>query len=143
MKMRFAVLFSVLLCIFSGFRADGQSEMDNSQLPSNYVPSGKAMYKEYCAACHGLDAKGNGPMAHMLKLPPTDLTTLANRHGGKFPYEYVSGVLRFGTGATILHGAKDMPIWGPIFESLDKNNERVIQRRIKNLCNYLASLQLS
>jgi mono/diheme cytochrome c family protein len=142
MTMRFAVLFSALLCVGVAFRAEGQSEMDIGQLPANYVPSGKAMYKDYCAACHGLDAKGNGPMAHMLKLPPADLTTLSSRHGGKFPYEYVSGVLRFGTGATILHGAKDMPVWGPIFESLDKNNERVAEKRIKNLCDYLSSLQV-
>ncbi len=142
MTMRFAVLCSVLLCMASAFRAEAQSAMDNPQLPSNDVPSGKEMFRDYCAACHGLDAKGNGPMAHMLKLPPSDLTTLAQRHGGKFPYEYVSGVLHFGTGATILHGAKDMPIWGPIFQSLDKNNERVIEQRIKKLCDYLASLQV-
>ena len=141
MAMRSTVMFGVLLCVISGLRANGQSVVDTPQLPSNYVPSGKVMYKDYCAACHGLDAKGNGPVAHMLKLLPADLTTLANRHGGKFPYEYVSGVLRFGTGATILHGSKDMPTWGPIFESLDKNNERVVQQRIKNLCDYLASLQ--
>jgi hypothetical protein len=66
---------------------------------------------------------------------------LAKRHGGKFPYEYVSGVLRFGTGATILHGAADMPTWGPIFHALDRNNEDVVKQRIKNLCDYLASLQ--
>jgi len=99
------------------------------------------MYKQYCAACHGSDAKGQRPAASMLKVPVADLTTLAQRHGGKFPYDYVSGVLRFGPGPTILHGSADMPTWGSIFQYLDKNNEGAVQHRIRNLCNYLASLQ--
>ena len=34
-----------------------------------------------------------------------------------------------------------MPTWGPIFQYYDKQSERVVQQRIKNLCDYLASLQ--
>ena len=41
----------------------------------------------------------------------------------------------------LLHGSSDMPTWGPIFRYFDKQNERVVQQRIKNLCDYLASLQ--
>jgi mono/diheme cytochrome c family protein len=104
------------------------------------VPSGQLMYKHYCAACHGADAKGNGPTASTLKTPPPDLTTLAKRHMGKFPYDYVSSILRFGPG-TSAHGSSDMPTWGPVFYIIDKNNEEAVQRRINNLCNYLASLQ--
>jgi mono/diheme cytochrome c family protein len=98
------------------------------------------MYKYYCAACHGADAKGNGPTASTLKTPPPDLTTLAKRHNGKFPYDYVSSILRFGPG-TSAHGSSDMPTWGPIFYVLDKNNEVAVERRINNLCSYLVSLQ--
>ena len=79
-------------------------------------------------------------MASLLITPPPDLTTLAKRHLGKFPYDYVSSVLEFGPGLTA-HGSSDMPTWGPIFRYFDKQNERVVQQRIKNLCNYLASLQ--
>jgi mono/diheme cytochrome c family protein len=99
------------------------------------------MFREYCASCHGIDAKGQGPFVFSLKVPPPDLTTLAKRHGGKFPDEYVSNILRFGPGPTVLHGSADMPTWGPIFQYFDKNNERAVEQRIKNLCNYLASLQ--
>ena len=109
-------------------------------LPPNYIPSGKMMYQEHCAACHGADAKGTGPFAHFLKTPPADLTSLAKRHSGKFPREYVSGVLEFGPGPTT-HGSSDMPVWGPIFRYYDKQNERAVQQRIRNLCDYLASLQ--
>jgi hypothetical protein len=76
-----------------------------------------------------------------LMVPPPDLTTLAKRNDGKFPYDYVSNILRFGPGPTILHGTADMPAWGPIFQYLDKNNERAMEERIKKLCDCLASLQ--
>lgn len=105
------------------------------------VPSGRQIYREYCADCHGLEAKGDGPYAPMLKVPPPNLTTLSKRHDGKFPYDYVSDVLRFGPGPTILHGSAEMPTWGPIFQYLDKNDERFVRQRIKNLSNFLASLQ--
>jgi mono/diheme cytochrome c family protein len=98
------------------------------------------MYKQFCAACHGARAQGNGPAASTLKTQPPDLTTLAKRHGGKFPYDYVSSVLRFGPGSSA-HGSSDMPTWGPIFQMIDRNNERSAQSRIMNLADYLASLQ--
>jgi hypothetical protein len=75
-----------------------------------------------------------------LKKPPADLTTLARRHGGKFPYDYVTNVLQFGSGPSV-HGSSDMPAWGPIFRYLNKNDERAVQKRIKNLCDYLATVQ--
>ena len=139
--MRTTIMLVVFVCLASVVSAQGQHAVNQNELPSNYVPSGKVMYKQYCASCHGAEAKGDGPAAVTLKVPPADLTTLAKRHEGKFPYEYVSGILRFGTGPTIFHGASDMPIWGPIFQVFDKNNEDVVEQRIKNLCDYLASLQ--
>jgi hypothetical protein len=71
---------------------------------------------------------------------PPDLTLLAKRNMGKFPYEYVASVLRFGPGPSA-HGSSDMPTWGPVFQILDKDNEQAVQQRIRNLSNYLASLQ--
>ena len=135
-----AILTTMLLfVIYIGGAKSGLAQ--NDTLPSHAMPTGKAMYFEYCSVCHGDEAKGDGPYASMLKVPPANLSTLAKRHDGKFPYEYVSNVLRFGPSTTILHGSTDMPAWGPIFQSFDKNNERVVEQRIKNLCNYLASLQ--
>jgi mono/diheme cytochrome c family protein len=104
------------------------------------LAAGKKTYMQYCASCHGLNARGDGPASQVLKTPPPDLTTLAQRHGGTFPYEYVFDVLRFGTRFTS-HGSSDMPIWGPIFGSLDNYNEAAVRKRIKDLSDYLASLQ--
>jgi len=101
--------------------------------------SGKQTYMTYCASCHGENLKGMGPAAGALKTTPADLTTLAKQHGGKFPYEYVSGVVRFGKPISA-HGSPDMPIWGPIFNMTDFD-EIHIRQRIKNLCEFLASQQ--
>jgi AhpD family alkylhydroperoxidase len=104
------------------------------------VASGKQTYVEYCAVCHGADGRGMGPGASALKTPPADLTTLARTHNGKFPDEYVAGIVRFGK-PIAAHGSADMPVWGPIFSVRDNGNEVAVRRRIKNLCGYLATLQ--
>lgn len=137
----FRILPSVLLLlVFVVIRSVGTPTVDKGQLPPSYVPPGKQMYKDYCAACHGSDGKGNGPVAaHLTKQPP-NLTTLAKRNGGKFPEDYVTGVLRFGPGFSA-HGSSEMPVWGPIFQYLDNYNEAAVRQRIKNLCDFLASIQ--
>jgi mono/diheme cytochrome c family protein len=140
MVMRNVILLVVILSLVTAAGAKGRSPVEQTQFPSTYVPSGETMYKQYCSACHGVDGKGGGPVASVLKTPPPDLTTLAMRHGGKFPYDYVSSVLRFGPGISA-HGSADMPTWGPIFNFLDKYNERSVQQRIDNLTGYLATLQ--
>lgn len=139
-NLRHAILPTMLLLVICiGGARIGLAQ--NDTLPSRAVPSGKVMYFEYCSVCHGDEAKGDGPDSSLLKVRPTNLSTLAKRHDGKFPYEYVSDVIRLGPRTSIRHVSADMPAWGPIFQWFDKNNERVVQQRIKNLCNYLASLQ--
>lgn len=105
--------------------------------------SGKIMYDSYCAVCHGVDGRGNGPAAPALKQPATDLTLMAKQNGGKFPGAHIYAVLQFGT-ETSAHGSKDMPVWGPALRSLDRGSpttEMVQHQRIVNLTNYLRTLQ--
>jgi mono/diheme cytochrome c family protein len=119
------------------------------------VPSGEDLFNTYCAVCHGKDAKGNGPAAGALKVRPPDLTTLAQRHGGKFPREYVTTVLQYGVEDVKAHGSKDMPIWGSLFgptgtvsrsEPLPLAEARevssVVTLKIHNLSQYIESLQM-
>ena len=56
-----------------------ESETNIKKVPiqRTSAASGEEMFDVYCAACHGKDAKGNGPAAAELKMPPPDLTTLA------------------------------------------------------------------
>lgn len=138
--MRYALLGGALLFAILTVVASDHKTGNQAQFPPTYVPSGQEIYQQFCAACHGLDAKGNGPTASRLKTAPPDLTTLAKRNMGKFPYDYVDSVLRFGPGPSA-HGSADMPTWGPIFQIIDKNNERAVRQRIKNVSDYLASLQ--
>lgn len=101
--------------------------------------SGKQMFKDYCAVCHGADAKGAGPATEYLKVPPPDLTTMAKRYNEKSITLRVDTVLRFGANSKA-HGTADMPIWGGLFSSLDRNQQAVAMR-IANLSQYIQSLQ--
>ncbi len=140
MVMRRTVLFGFLILIVCSAGAHDKQAVNKPAAPATLAASGKQTYTQYCASCHGIDARGDGPAAVVLKTPPPDLTTLAQRHGGKFPHEYVFDVLRFGT-RIVSHGSSDMPIWGPIFGSLDNYDEVAVRKRIKDLSDYLASLQ--
>jgi mono/diheme cytochrome c family protein len=109
--------------------------------------SGAQMFKEYCAVCHGPSGKGDGPVATALKVPPPDLTTLAQRHDGKFPDDYVSNVLENGV-QNPAHGSGEMPVWGPIFDTMNRwkalcpgVDETPVTLRITNLKKYLKSIQ--
>ena len=43
---------------------------------------GALEYQNSCQACHGANAKGDGPMAAFLTIPVPDLTTIAKRNDG-------------------------------------------------------------
>ncbi len=133
---------ALLLLVSAAAAAAAQNKPVDGKVPApqTAAASGKQTYMHYCASCHGADARGDGPAAVILKTTPPDLTVLAKRHGGKFPHEYVSDVLRFGT-RIIAHGSSDMPIWGPIFASMDGYDEVAVRKRIRDLSEFLASLQ--
>lgn len=118
------------------------SKPEIKHVPATYTDpsSGKEMYKQYCASCHGLDGKGDGPAAPALKVPATNLTTLALKNGGAFPAAHIAAVLQ-GDSMTPAHGSKDMPVWGPIFHSMGGHSQAQVQLRVRNLVNYLESIQ--
>ena len=99
---------------------------------------GKDTFAAYCAVCHGRDAKGHGPAAPALKVPPADLTTIAKRHNGKFsPVDVETKI----SGSDLpVHGTSEMPIWGPVFRSISKDRD-IDTMRMKNLVKYLESIQ--
>jgi mono/diheme cytochrome c family protein len=101
--------------------------------------SGKEMFAQYCAPCHGTDGKGNGPAASAMKSQPTDLTQLTRKNNGKYPDRHIAQVLK--QGGPGAHGSAEMPVWGPLFQSLDKYHDAVAQQRVANLVKYLEDLQ--
>lgn len=142
--MKFISL-AVILVAISTFAAAQQAP---AQTPTvKHVPitntasnSGKEMFNSYCAVCHGKDGKGNGPAASAMKSPPSDLTVLAQKSGGKYPASHVAAVIR-GQATTPSHGSQDMPVWGPLFSSISQGHEGQVQQRITNLVTYIESQQ--
>ena len=98
---------------------------------------GPALYKAYCAACHGPEAKGNGPVASTLKVPPADLTRISARNGGTFPLMRIERII---SGEEERRGHGAMPAWGPIFSEVDRDQD-LGRVRIDNLARYLRDIQ--
>ncbi len=102
------------------------------------IDVGKAEYRSSCAPCHGIDAKGDGPVADSLKTRPTDLTVLAKNNNGVFPYDMVYQVID-GRSSTIgSHGTREMPVWGYRFGPTQAFRYR---KRILSVIGYLKSIQ--
>ena len=108
---------------------------------------GKREYDSKCAVCHGLDAKGDGPYGAELKRRPADLTTLAKRNGGVFPYPRMYDVVE-GSGAG--HGPREMPVWGwdytiraaEKYPGKPEKQASYVRTRISALLDYLNQLQV-
>jgi mono/diheme cytochrome c family protein len=115
-------------------------EVKKGPIPRTSAASGKDMFKEYCAVCHGTEGKGDGPAASALMKRPADLTQLTRKNNGTFPELHV---MNFITGQDVLasHGSRDMPIWGDLFRSLSPNDQEIVKLRVNNLMEYVKSLQ--
>lgn len=111
------------------------------EVPAHMINSleGVDLYKEYCAVCHGVAGKGDGPAADAIKKQPTDLTQLSRKHAGKFPTLGVQVSIKNGNGV-IEHGTPDMPVWGKVF-SQDGQQNNLGQLRIMSLLKYVETLQ--
>ncbi len=107
-------------------------------------------FRSYCAPCHGLDARGDGPVAQVLKTRPSDLTKLAGKYGGALPFEVVYKSIE-GVDMPNAHGSSEMPVWGLWFANqavgervLDKDakpTEERVRERIGALVRYLETIQ--
>jgi mono/diheme cytochrome c family protein len=151
--MKWTGLLAAILLVSAGLAAwpreqpagpAAQKKIKKGEIKGTSASSGQGMFKEYCAVCHGKEAKGDGPAASELKVRPPDLTTLAKRNDGKFPEARVVSILKFGAEAPA-HGQADMPVWGPLFKSLNatgSGGDAQVQQRIANLTHYLESLQV-
>jgi mono/diheme cytochrome c family protein len=121
-----------------------QQKLPKSQVElqrERVIPSleGPDLFHAYCAPCHGQDGKGNGPVAPALKANPPDLTTIAQRNGGRFPVPRVRSIIA-GDQVITAHGSREMPIWGPIFHQIEWDRD-FGNIRLENLTKYLESIQ--
>ena len=102
---------------------------------------GPELFRAYCAPCHGKDAKGGGPIAGSLKVAPPDLTRIAVRNGGKFPFLEVQKIIAGEQQGRGSHGTREMPVWGPIFSEVSWDQD-LGRMRIYSLATYLETLQV-
>lgn len=105
--------------------------------------AGKVPYQQYCATCHGINGKGKGDMAKLLKVKPANLTQLSAKNWGVFPFWQV---YRSVDGREDIrgHGSRDMPIWGTEFKQqagADRAAELQAHARIIEIVYYIESLQ--
>jgi len=103
--------------------------------------SGSKQALQNCAPCHGADLKGKGPAAPAFKVPPTDLTTFAKRHGGTFSALDLETAITSKGQPVPAHGSPNMPVWGPIFKSISPDDGDLVLR-VSNLVKYIESLQV-
>ena len=85
-----------------------------AQAADRIVDVGKGEYNAACATCHGLQGRGDGPMADQLKARVPDLTGLAKANQGVFPFDKVYQIID-GRQEVKAHGTREMPVWGQYF----------------------------
>lgn len=134
----------VMVMSLSELRA-GKAESIDDQ-----VKMGAADYQNFCAACHGKDARGNGPVAMELKTAPPSLRKLAARRNGVFDAEEVVKIID-GRDMPRAHGTREMPIWGSLFRFVAEasgilssdieDTEKDAQKHILAVAKYLESIQ--
>jgi mono/diheme cytochrome c family protein len=104
--------------------------------------TGRETFRMYCAACHGTDARGDGPLASSMRRRPPNLTELAKRNGGQYPAALVFRTID-GRQPVRGHGGPDMPVWGDAFmKSQHGGDEAAVKQRIEALVTFLESIQL-
>ena len=109
------------------------------------VQNGQDLFLYFCAECHGKDAESIGPIAEMLAIEPPELTTLAERNGGKFPAEAVAKQI---DGRIIAANHGDMPVFGPYLETeqsvaikLPSGQPMMVTQHLADLISYLKTVQ--
>jgi mono/diheme cytochrome c family protein len=122
------------------------------------ITQGKQLYLKYCASCHGQSGKGDGVVGTMMNPKASDLTQIAKRNGGKFPFYEVMQMINGRTptgqqenaslpGLPKAHGDAAMPVWGEIFsrDELSKGTSLDLQLqatgKIMLITEYLQSIQ--
>ncbi len=101
---------------------------------------GRELFLKYCASCHGTSGQGDGPMAALLRHPPSDVTRYALANGGTVPAARLERLI---DGRDVgSHGTREMPVWGDAFKTTDGGlTPAQVRGRIESLVTYLGSIQ--
>ena len=105
--------------------------------------SGPQLYQRFCAACHGPQGHGDGPVASDMNVEVPDITRIAKRRGGSFPVETIRRVID-GRDVHPAHGTRSMPVWGYEFRLANGTSGKTEQQAdqlIDRLVLYIQSIQ--
>ena len=140
-RTAFAMLAGAVLSAACGQGAGSRPDIGLGEMPAEQR---RELFDRLCASCHGIEGRGDGPVADLLTVRPANLVTLAQRHAGTFPREYVVGVLS-GQRRIRAHGTNDMPVWGQRLAPAESPAAAAGQleqaRLITALTDYVESLQ--
>jgi mono/diheme cytochrome c family protein len=136
MKHIYPIVTTALLLIIP--IAAQQPQIERKPISYTSPADGAEMYNTYCASCHGLKGKGDGPASQALKAAVPDLTQLTRNNAGVFPAAAVFVALHLPGGGA--HGNQDMPVWGNVFRDSGQGYSLVHQRTY-NLTRYIESFQ--
>ena len=126
----------------------GISGISYAQKPPEKFDFGKREYEGQCAVCHGKLGKGDGPYAGIVDTRIADLTTLAKKNNGVFPFQKVYEVVD-GRQTVKAHGPRDMPVWGNRYLAASRDAafdvpydpEAYVRTRVLALTEYVNRLQ--
>jgi mono/diheme cytochrome c family protein len=113
------------------------------RLLSGPADEGRQAFVRACAPCHGVDGRGDGPVAPALRGGAPDLTLLRTRNGGVFPRALVIATIT-GDHEVLGHGTREMPVWSERFGSgsgAAAAASLYARRRLELLADHLESLQ--
>lgn len=124
--------FFIILLACSGCSPDGP-------------PSGRKVFINSCASCHGVNGRGDGPLAAELETKPADLTKIAQRRGGLWPMVEVMSIIDGYQRRTLPR--EQMPVFGELSEGalvpFDAGDGKITPTpvAIMALANYLETIQ--
>ena len=135
-------LVGALLAPIAAGRADAQTATPVPVDEMRSTVAGREVFRLYCASCHGVSARGDGPLASNMRRKPSDLTEIAKRNGDQFPSEMVFRTID-GRQRVRGHGGPDMPVWGDAFaRSGDNATPTSVRETIESLVSYIQSFQV-
>ena len=139
--------FALTAAVVLGMNAGGSA---HALEPDARVKLGEVEYMASCATCHGVEGKGDGPVAEVLTVKPSDLTQISKNAGGTFPSGRIQKIID-GRDMINPHGDRRMPVWGwrYLASAIDRAQEvphevdpqAVVLGRITALVEYLESIQ--
>ena len=139
MKAQAWIVPLAIVSIWAILAAQENKNAEAVFLKDNQVIAGAELFRMYCATCHGVDGRGEGPAADALKHRPRDLTTIDKRNGGQFPAFRIARIID-GYEVTAGHGSREMPVWGEFFHDM-KRDDALLKLREHNLTEYIRSIQ--